>query len=113
MGQNQNDLLRLLSPDGFIKITEERSADLPSAQKAALIRKGNELFNAGEIKQAARIFITTSYSDGLIRVGDYYLKNGKPYEAVRFFWLSKSPDHISKISQRMAIIIREWLEEEE
>ena len=52
-------------------------------QRAALIRKGNELFNKGEFGLAQRIFITTKYSDGLIRIGDHFAKGGKPLEALR------------------------------
>ena len=37
-------------------------------ERVALIRKGNELYNAGKIEEAIRIFTATGYKDGLTRV---------------------------------------------
>ena len=61
-------------PNGFIKVTDKPVQTLSSEQKALLNRKGNVLFNEGKIIEACRIFVTTGYSDGLTRVGDFYLK---------------------------------------
>jgi len=74
----------------FIKTTVQPSMD--SAQKAALNRKGNKLFNSGEIEEARRIFMATGYSDGLSRVGDYYKSKNRPIEALRMYWIA--PDHV-------------------
>ena len=73
----------------FIKTTVPPSMD--SAQKAALNRKGNVLFNSGDIEGARRIFMSTGYSDGLSRVGDYYKSKNRPIEALRMYWIA--PDH--------------------
>jgi len=73
----------------FIKTTVQPSMD--SAQKAVLNRKGNVLFNSGEIEEARRIFMATGYSDGLSRVGDYYKSKNRPIEALRMYWIA--PDH--------------------
>jgi hypothetical protein len=73
----------------FIKTTVQPSVD--SAQKAALNRKGNVLFNSGDIEGARRIFMSTGYSDGLCRVGDYYKSKNRPIEALRMYWIA--PDH--------------------
>jgi hypothetical protein len=73
----------------FIKTTVQPSMD--SAQKAALNRKGNALFNSGDIEGARRIFMSTGYSDGLCRVGDYYKSKNRPIEALRMYWIA--PDH--------------------
>jgi len=73
----------------FIKTTVQPSVD--SAQKAALNRKGNVLFNSGDIEGARRIFMATGYSDGLCRVGDYYKSKNRPIEALRMYWIA--PDH--------------------
>jgi hypothetical protein len=73
----------------FIKTTVQPSMD--SAQKAALNRKGNVLFNSGDIEGARRIFMSTGYSDGLCRVGDYYKSKNRPIEALRMYWIA--PDH--------------------
>ena len=71
------DILKKLPSGGFLKIAAERTAPLTREKRAALIRKGNELFNKGEFALAQRIFVTTKYSDGLIRIGDKYLKGGQ------------------------------------
>jgi len=73
----------------FIKTTVQPGMD--SAQKAALNRKGNILFNSGDIEGARRIFMTTGYSDGLSRVGDYYKSKNRLVEALRMYWIA--PDH--------------------
>ena len=70
----------------FIKTTVQPSMD--SAQKVALNRKGNELFNSGDIEGARRIFMSTGYSDGLTRVGDYYKSKNRPVEALRMYWIA-------------------------
>jgi len=70
----------------FIKTTVQPSMD--SAQKAALNRKGNALFNDGDVEGARRIFMTTGYSDGLSRVGDYYKSKNRLVEALRMYWIA-------------------------
>jgi hypothetical protein len=72
----------------FIKTSVQ---PVDSAQKAALNRKGNMLFNSGDIEEARRIFMTTGYSDGLSRVGDYYKSKSRMIEALRMYWIA--PDH--------------------
>ena len=74
---------------GFIKTTVPPQVD--SARKAALNRKGNILFNSGDIEGARRIFQATGYSDGLSRVGDYYKSQNRPLDALQMYWLA--PDH--------------------
>lgn len=73
----------------FIKTTAKPSIDL--TLKAALNRKGNMLYNAGDIEGAKRIFLTTGYSDGLVRIGDFYISKGKSMEALKMYWIA--PDH--------------------
>ena len=70
----------------FIKTTARTGMD--STQKAALNRKGNVLYNSGDIEGARRIFITTGYSDGLSRVGDYYKSKNRLVEALQMYWIA-------------------------
>ena len=74
--------------DGFIKVTDSPVKGLNSEQKALLNRKGNFLLNSGKIEEARRIFITTGYSDGLIRIGDIYLKKNKTIDALKLYLLA-------------------------
>ena len=65
--------------EGFIKVTDSPVKTLTPKQKVILNRKANVLFNEGNIEGARRIYITTGYSDGLIRVGDIYKEQKQPY----------------------------------
>ena len=98
--------------EGFFKVTRQERVTLSDAQKAALIRKGNELFNAGKIEQAKRIFLTTGYTDGLVRVGDFYYKRQDLFEAIRMYWLAPSPDKKQFIVEQMASTVHRWLKED-
>jgi hypothetical protein len=73
----------------FIKTVERPAVD--GAGKAALNRKGNMLFNSGDVEGARRVFLTTGYTDGLVRVGDYYKAHGRDLDALRMYWIA--PDH--------------------
>jgi len=106
-----DDILKKLPRGGLLKIAAEKQAPLPSDKRAALIRKGNELFNKGEYNLAQRIFMTTRYSDGLIRIGDQHLKGGRPLEALRLYWLAPAPDKTEAMVERLAQVIKQWLSE--
>ena len=73
----------------FIKTTVKPVIE--GTQKAALNRKGNILYNSGDIEGARRIFLTTGYTDGLVRIGDYYTSKGRSLDALRMYWIA--PDH--------------------
>lgn len=97
------------SSRGFLKVGAERSVD--GTQRAALIRKGNELYNQGKLAIAQRIFVTTRYADGLIRLGQHYWKTGQGLEAFRMFYLAGDKARVAELSERMALVIRRWIEE--
>ena len=104
------DILKKL-PSGFLKTSGQRPAPLPREKRAALIRKGNELFNRGEMALAQRIFVTTQYSDGLIRLGDHFVKGGKPLEALRAYWIAPAPDKAAVLVEKIAQVMKQWLAE--
>ncbi len=106
------DILKKVPREGFIKITREPAAPIEGSQKAALIRKGNELFNTGQFGTAKRIFLTTGYSDGLIRMGDYYLENGDPLEALRMYWIAPSPSKKEMLIEQIAGLLQGWLQDD-
>jgi hypothetical protein len=93
----------------FIKTVEKPEID--GSQKAALNRKGNILFNSGDIEGAKRIFLTTGYSDGLSRIGDYYKSKGKHLDALRMYWIApdrtKSEPIIMQLSELLKSLIHE------
>ena len=106
------DILKKLRPSGFLKIAGQTPATMKKEQRAALIRKGNELFNKGDFKLAQRIFLTTKYSDGLIRIGDRYVQDGKPLAALHLYWVAPCPEKASIIVERIAKVMQQWLQEE-
>lgn len=101
------------SSAGFAKVTSNDAAPLPREKRAALIRKGNELFNRGELGLAGRIFSTTGYTDGLIRLGDRCFKDGKPLDALGWYRRAPCPQKADALCARMASVVREWLKEEQ
>jgi hypothetical protein len=95
----------------FIKTTVP--VPVEGAQKAALNRKGNMLFNAGDIEGARRIFLTTGYSDGLSRVGDYYKSRDRPLEALRMYWIAPDRTKSEPIIIQLAGMLQNLIHEEE
>ena len=98
---------------GLIKTVDEPSQALKPDQKVQLNRRANQLFNEGDIEAARRIFQTTGYSDGLIRVGERYLEDGRPIDALKMFKLAHDESKGAELVQRAALAIRKMLEDEE
>ena len=97
-------------PQGFIKTTVKPSID--GSTKAALNRKGNVLFNSGDAEGARRIFLTTGYSDGLSRVGDFYKSQGKLLDALKMYWIAPDRTKADPLIQQLSEIIRSLINEE-
>ena len=96
--------------NSFIKTTVPHSMD--SVQKAVLNRKGNALFNQGDVETARRIFLTTGYSDGLSRIGDYYKSQSRPVDALKMYWVA--PDHTKSevIIEQLSGLLRQLIIED-
>lgn len=109
--ENEN-VLKQLSKEGFIKVSSSGRKKLDPAQRSALIRKGNALFNSGDIKTAQKIFITTGYSDGLERVGDYLKEQGEIFEALRMYWIAPAPGKKQQLVEECAAVIQHWINQE-
>jgi len=92
---------------GFIKTT---NPSIDSGTKAALNRRGNVLYNSGDIEGARRIFLTTGYSDGLSRVGDYYKSCGRPLDALKMYWIAPDRTKADPIIQQLSEIIRRLMD---
>jgi len=95
----------------FIKTTVKPAID--GTQKANLNRKGNMLYNSGDIEGARRIFLTTGYSDGLVRVGDYYNSKGRTLDALRMYWIAPDHNKAEPIIAKLSVIIQTMLNDEE
>ena len=101
---------RFDKPEGFIKTTLNLTID--GSTKAALNRKGNVLINAGDAEAARRIFLTTGYSDGLSRVGDYYKTRGRLLDALKMYWIAPDRTKAEPLIQQLSEIIRAFINEE-
>jgi hypothetical protein len=95
----------------FIKTA--KSPALEGSQKAALNRKGNILFNSGDIEGARRIFLTTGYSDGLSRIGDYYKSQGRLLDALRMYWIAPDKTKSGPIILQLSNLLKNVIHEEE
>lgn len=92
--------------EGFIKTTEHPLKTLTIEQKAKLNHRGNELYNKNDINAAERIFITTGYSDGLSRIGDYYANKNEKLKALKFYHLAHNTYKESMLLDQLASIIQ-------
>ena len=95
----------------FIKTVDKPT--ISGAQKVALNRKGNILFNQGDIEGAKKIFQTTGYSDGLVRVGDYYKSKGRNLDALRMYWIAPDRTKSEAIIVELSALIKNLIHEEE
>jgi len=93
--------------NAFIRVTSP--APVEGSQKAALNRKGNQKFNEGDVEGARRIFMTTGYSDGLSRVGDFYKSKERPLEALRMYWTAPDKNKSQPLIERLAFLIQDMI----
>jgi hypothetical protein len=108
---SKEDLLSRLPREGFLKIADRRTGQLQEDQRIALIRKGNALFNEKKYDLAKKVFLTTGYADGLIRLGDMYMKEKKPLEALRMYGLAPETKKVGALVERASEVLRQWLKE--
>ena len=86
---------------------------MDSKIRVELIRKGNELFNEGDIMQAAAIFVKTEYRDGITRVADYYFYDRRqPLVALKFYRMVNRQDKVAEIFERMVFALGKLLGKE-
>ncbi len=82
-------------------------------ERTELIRKGNAAFNEGNIEMAARIFKTTEYKDGLIRLGDYYyFEREQPLMAYGYYRKAGHAKMLDKLSEAFIFALKCWLSED-
>jgi hypothetical protein len=97
--------------NAFIKVTEPSPVD--GSDKAALNRKGNQKFNEGDIEGARRIFMTTGYSDGLSRTGDYYKSKDRPLEALRMYWMGHDKNKSQPLIEQLSFLLQDIIHSED
>jgi len=97
--------------NAFIRVTSPSPVE--GSDKAALNRKGNQKFNEGDIESARRIFMTTGYSDGLSRVGDYYKNKNRPLEALKMYWTAPDKNKSDPLIEKLAIVLQSIIHDDE
>ena len=106
---NKETLEKFDDANAFIKVTT--LAPVAGPQKAALNRKGNQLFNDGKIEEARRVFMTTGYSDGLSRIGDYYKANNRNLEALKMYWIAPNKTKSLVLIEQLAGLIQDIIKD--
>lgn len=97
----------------FVKTSSPPASHvLTREQKYKLNRRGNELFNSNNIDAAKKIFVTTGYSDGLTRVGDYYVKQNKRLDALKYYVLAHNNTKMDSIITDIVRIIKMYIKME-
>ena len=105
-------IAKKLPPGGLLKKTLVKPVELTAQQKTALVRKGNEMFNRGDVALAERIYRTTRYSAGLVRVGDWYMRQNRPLEALQAYRSAPCRVKADLLVERIARVLSGWLKEE-
>ncbi len=83
---------------------------MDNKERIELIRRGNDLFNRGDIPGAATIFQQTGYRDGLTRVADHYFFDRRlPLVALKYYRLVNRQDKVREIYDRMVFALGKWL----
>jgi hypothetical protein len=108
----KDELINSLPSEGFLKVSRADRSKVDPSQRAALIRKGNELLNKGEFQTAKRIFLTTGYTAGIERIADQHYEDGDIYEALRLYWVAPAEHKKEQILERMAAALTHMLHEE-
>ncbi len=79
---------------------------MTSKDKMFFIRKGNELFNNGEVETAKKYFMRADYQDGILRVADHYFYEKRlPLNALPLYMKCGSKAKVDEIFQRMAFAL--------
>ncbi|HOT46942.1 MAG TPA: hypothetical protein PLM53_16425 [Spirochaetota bacterium] len=75
---------------------------MDSKERVELIRRGNELFNSGDIAKAAALFVKTGYRDGLTRIADHlFYDKRQPLVALKYYRMVNRQDKVNEIFERM------------
>jgi hypothetical protein len=109
----EKNLFARFPEDGLIKTVDLPTPGVEADRKVKLNRRGNELFNEGDVEAARRIFQTTGYSDGLIRVGERYMADNKPIEALKMYRLARDEKRSGALIETAAFVIQNLLREPE
>jgi hypothetical protein len=100
---------------GFVKVGSPVQSGgvkpaLSPEQRVLLNRRANEMFNNGLIEDAKRIYLATGYSDGLTRVADAYVAQGKEMDALKLYLQAHNQRNSAPLTEKLAKIISKLME---
>lgn len=82
-------------------------------ERVGLIRRGNELYNRGDIKDALKIYLATNYIDGIIRVADRLFYEEKNMVAgIKLYKKAGYTHKVAEFAEKAAFTIQMWLAED-
>jgi hypothetical protein len=82
------------------------NSKIATKDKMFFIRKGNELFNNGEVEVAKKYFMKANYHDGMLRVADHYFyKKRLPLNALPLYMKCGAKTKVDEIFERMAFAL--------
>lgn len=82
-------------------------------ERVILIRRGNELFNKGDFKNALKIFLAVNYQDGIVRVADHlYYEEENKIGAIKLYKKAGYTKRIEEFAEKAAVTIQAWLAED-
>ncbi|AAC65065.1 hypothetical protein [Treponema pallidum] len=90
----------------FVKGIQRPVSTLSDRDRALLNRRGNAYLNEGKLQEAARVFITTGYHDGLTRIGDVYMRKADVLTALRFYYFARNEQKMRPIVSALSVLIR-------
>ncbi len=86
---------------------------MDNKDRSALIRRGNELYNNGDFKNALKIFLATEYQDGIVRVADHlYYEDENTIGAIKLYKKAGYQRKIDEFAEKAAVTIQAWLAED-
>lgn len=86
---------------------------LSSEERVALVRTGNERWNAGDVDGARACFLRAHYTDGMLRCADWYYDQKKPVLALLLYRKCGATTRCEELYARMAAVIRTLLAQDE
>jgi hypothetical protein len=86
---------------------------MDTTERAMLIRRGNELFNGKDYKNALKIFIAVEYKDGIARMAGVMEHEKKDkVTALKLYIKSGMRGNVEKLSYEMAQTVRFLVKED-
>ncbi|MGL4367002.1 MAG: hypothetical protein ACRCTQ_01790 [Brevinemataceae bacterium] len=86
---------------------------MDKSERFLLISRGNELFQTKDYKNALKIFLATSYVEGIANIADVmYHEKKDPVSALKLYKKAGKESNVEKLSYEMAQLVRLMIKED-